>query len=221
MNAFQRVLATVVLAITAACASTGSADAGREHDAGTRYQVGDYVVYRYSGAFTPAPVSLREVVLEREGDRLVIEVTATRASEQRRWLQVVTDTPENQRNNVVDELYEVVGGSKIRLENRDNLDLYRLYEWVVLQPDGKAAEVTTRRGEFSVSGKTFACEVSAGKNSWRGKQVRFEMQECPTFLWTHGPGRFWVDDTGEDIMRVEVVEAGRKGSGDLRLNDAP
>ena len=39
--------------------------------------------------------------------------------------------------------------------------------------------------------------------------VVFEDSECPEFLWTHGPSRFVDAATGEAILEVEVVEAGR------------
>ncbi len=42
----------------------------------TRYRVGDFIVYRYSGAFSTTPVLLREEVRAQQGNRLRIDVTA-------------------------------------------------------------------------------------------------------------------------------------------------
>lgn len=78
----------------------------------TRYRKGDYVTYRYAGLFTPEPVELRERVVAQDGNRLTLDITATRGTQQLHWEQIVTDTPDNQRNNVVDALYEYVGGAR-------------------------------------------------------------------------------------------------------------
>lgn len=87
----------------------------RQPGPATRYRVGDYIVYRYSGAFSTAPVLLREGVRAQQGNRLRIDVTLTRGDEVRRWIQVLTDTAENQQNNVIDGLYEVIDGEAVTL----------------------------------------------------------------------------------------------------------
>ena len=109
-----------------ACAGAPPAPSSAAVEPRTRYRVGDFVVYRYSGAFTTAPVELREEVRAQEGERLRIDVTLARGSERSRWVQVLTDTPENQRNNVIDALYELVNEHAVRLDNVDNRDAFRL-----------------------------------------------------------------------------------------------
>lgn len=193
----MRPLQLLAVLLAAGCAS------------GTRYRVGDTVTYRYSGAALCMPVFLRESVVAREGNRLRIDVTARRGAEVRSWVQLLTDTPENQRANRLDALYEEgPDGRLTRLENADNRDLYRLYEWTVVNPDGKASEVGTTPCERTV-GTTLACTCTRGRNAWQGRPVRFESAACPGFVWTHAGSRFWLDDTGEDVLRVEVVETAR------------
>jgi len=176
----------------------------------TRYQVGDYVLYRYSGAFTPSPVTLRERIMKQEGNRLTIDVVVERGGEQRRWRQVVTDTPENEKNNVVDELYEIVDGAPRKLTNANNEDVFRLYAWTVFIPEQKARDVRVSRARASFGGQSFDCERTEGRNVWRGRPIRFEAFDCPDFVWTHGPARFWDEQNGTDVSRVEVVEFGRE-----------
>jgi hypothetical protein len=175
----------------------------------TRYRTGDYVVYRYSGSFTPSPVTLREEVLEQQDNRLTIEVRVERGTEKRRWLQVLTDTPENEKNNVVDELYLLSeGNERRRLPNVNNADLYRLYEWTVFNPNGKAQDVRISTSHASFGGVTFECDRTEGRNTWQERPLRFETNDCKQFLWTHGPGRFWDEMSGQDIIRIEILEFG-------------
>lgn len=206
MRAKRRVPRLVTgLLLAMGCAT--AAPAPRKGAPATRYRVGDFIVYRYSGAFTAEPVLLREEIVSQEGNRLEIDVTATRGEERRRWIQVVTDTPENQSGNVVDELYEVVGGERKRLDNPGNRELLRLYEWTVLTPDGPATETGSERRTIRLAGKAFDCEVRLGSIPWRGRPLRLETSRCPDLVWTHGPARFWEDGKG-DVWRAEIVELG-------------
>ena len=188
----------------------------RQPKPNTRYRLGDFVVYRYSGTFSAAPVTLREEIKEKDGNRLTIEVEARRGAETRRWIQVVTDTPENQANNVIDELYEIVDGERRRLANEDNRDLYRLYEWTLVMPDGRPSGLSRSKVEVSIGGQRFTCERTTGKNTLRGELMRFESHTCPGFVWTHGPAKMIDLTTKEEILRVEIESWGTRrtaGSG--------
>ncbi|HEY1955786.1 MAG TPA: hypothetical protein VGH28_09235 [Polyangiaceae bacterium] len=203
--------AMLALPLVLACASAPPPPVVATHRAPTtRFRVGDFVVYRYSGLFTPEPVELRERIAAQDGLRLTIDVTATRGSEQRHWEQVVTDTPENERNGVVDELYEYVGGKRRKLANVGNADLVRLYSWTILQPDGKAHDVRTEKAMLTVGRDNYTCDRKFGKNEWHGKKLQFERFDCPEFLWTHARARFWDDATGEEILRADVSESGNQ-----------
>jgi hypothetical protein len=175
----------------------------------TRYRVGDFVVYRYAGSALSSPVVLREEVVAQQGNRLRIDVTATRGEEKRRWAQVLTDTPANQKNNVVDALYVAEGERWLRLENTDNHDLYRLYEWVVASPEGRAVDVQSAPCVKEFAETRFDCTCTTGGNRMQGVDVVFEDSECPRFLWTHGPAQFSDRHSGADVFSMMVVAFGR------------
>ena len=99
------------------CAATLQSGTAPVAHPSTHYRVGDFVVYSYTGEALPQPVTLREEIVQREGLRLHIQVEARRGSQVRRWVQVVTDTAENQANNFIDELYELIGTERRRLAN--------------------------------------------------------------------------------------------------------
>lgn len=177
----------------------------------TRYRVGDFVVYRYSGTSLPGPVTLRERIVQQVGNRLEIEVRAERGQEKRDWVQVVIDTPTNQREDRIEALYEVADGKRTLLANENGRDLLRLYEWVLLVPDGKSTEKMRVSAPFSLLGRPLACETSSGRNTVKGSAVRIETIECPDFLWTHAFGRFVAAD-GSELFRVEVTDWGPRPS---------
>lgn len=168
---------------------------------------GDRVTYRYTGTFTPAPVLLTERVLSREGDRLEIEVTAERGGERRRWVQVVTDTLANRQGNVVDELYLVEDeGSRRRLPNEEDRDLYDLYSWTLPPLDGPP---TSRRNEemvAEVSGAARRCARATLEVTSGGRPARMVDVECPRFPWRQGPTSLVAVDGGEVLWQVDLVE---------------
>ena len=176
----------------------------------TRYRVGDFVVYQYEGMYTEQPVVFREEIRAQEGNRLRIDIRVVRGEEERRWTQVVTDTPENQRNNVIDALYEWQSDRVVQLANESSRDLLRLYEWTIIIPDGRATDVQSAPCGRELGDTRFACTCTSGRNTWRGKTIRFEDSKCSEFLWTNGPGRFWEEATGLDVLSVQVLEFGHQ-----------
>jgi hypothetical protein len=197
---------TFVLAVAAAC---GCAAAAPAPPSATRYRLGDYVVYRYAGPALAEPVTLREEVVAQEGLRLRIDVTATRPSGERAWVQVLTDTPKNQRDNVVDALWEKVDGRYVKLANRKNRDVYRLYDWALFKPDKPSRDIGSEPCKAEIAGAIFHCTCSYGMTTFKGTSVRVKETECPDFLWTHGPSDVWPE-VGEPVFFVDVVETGRR-----------
>ncbi len=207
--------------VSAGCASPGAVDRptapGTTDPAApttprTRYRVGDFIVYRYGGAFTPVPIELREEVRAQEGERLRIDVTLRMGDESSRWVQVLTDTPANQQSNVIDGLYELVDDKAVKLDNPDNRDAFRLYQRTLIMPEGRATDVAEASCTRTIGDASYACTCTTGKNTWQGRAIQFELARCDEFLWTHGPSRFWDAATGEDVHRTEVVAVGRDAS---------
>ncbi len=148
------------------------------------YRIGDQVTYRYSGSYSAVPVTLEERVLAKEGLQLTIEVQATRGAEQLTWVQVVTDTAENQRAGVVDALYEVVDGERRLLANAcanaDNADLMRLP-----LPDLPRVSVDEQTG--ADHGRRGWSSVAAGGGRLRGAVARLEGPQGELVIWRGDP----------------------------------
>jgi hypothetical protein len=175
----------------------------------TQYQKGDWVRYRYSGTFTPVAVELHERVVAQDGKKLRIEVTATRGAETRSWVQVVTDTEFNRKNNVVDELWVYGGDGKLKqLKNVNNNDLYQLYDWTYVIPEGIPKDVVDASVQATIGGKTYTCRARRGRTQIKGRPAKFEEVECPEFLWTKASATFVDEETSATIYQAEVVGIG-------------
>ncbi|CAN5527377.1 hypothetical protein BH09MYX1_BH09MYX1_45240 [soil metagenome] len=201
-------LAACLTIVACAAPEPPVSPAVRPEPQGTRYHLGDFVVYRYDGSFTQTPVTMREEITAQEGKRLRIDVTVTRGSDERKWAQVVTDTPENQRANVVDALFEWQGGKFVRLENAANADLLRLYGWVLVVPDGRPTEVKSESCKKTIGGVDYTCTCTGGRNTINGAAVTFSDSECSDFVWTHGPSVFRDVANASDVLRADIIAAG-------------
>jgi hypothetical protein len=196
---FGPVLAFAALASCAHSSPTGAAAKG------TAYRVGDRVEYRYAGSSLSGEVVLTERITKVEGNRLTIEVVARRDGEEHRWLQVVTDTPESQRDSVIDELYEVRGGLQVRLPNHDNADIFRLYAWTLPpQFDGKPTGASRASTSWRLDEVDYVCTAESGSVASAGRPLSFRFVTCPDFLWTNGPAEI-TDESGAIVWSREIV----------------
>ncbi len=174
----------------------------------TAYRVGDFVVYAYTGSALAAPVEIREEIVEVSGIRLTILVEASRGDERRRWKQVVTDTPENRANDVVDELYELVGQEERALTNEGNADIYRLYEWIVPPLDGPPSDIVRSTPSLALPGRTVQATCSAGIGSMAGEPARVTFCDSEDFLWTKVSGEITSLTGAELLYGFEVRDTG-------------
>lgn len=173
---------------------------------GTRYRVGDYVVYRYAGSHVGEPILLREEITDQEGDHLTIEVTLTRNGEVvRHWAQEVEDTPENQAENRIHALC-VFDGAACHEQPIEMLP--QLYADLALTPDGSPQNVEEITETRPVGPLQLACGVRRGDTTVGGRAVRFEELRCPEFLWTNGNAAFVDAQTGDFVLTVDVAEFG-------------
>lgn len=205
-SAPPEVAATAPTAAPPAPATKAAAQA--RADEGSRFRVGDYVVYRYTGSFSKLPVVLHERVIEAQGRRLVIEVQAERGDERRHWIQVLTDTQENREANVVDELYEIAQGERRRLDNAGNRDLYRLFEWTLPPCKGDAQAAGKTDLQMEVAGVKFDCTCDKLMRECAGEPAQLETCECPEFVWTHASGEARALDDAATIWKVSVERFG-------------
>lgn len=174
---------------------------------GTRYRVGDYVTYRFSGSRFAAPLLMREEVTDQDGDRLTIEVTVTQEGGAivRRWAQELIDTPENQASNHIEALC-VFDGEACHDQPVETLP--QLYADVIVSPDAPPTNVSETTETRPIGPLQLACRVRAGDTTIGGRPTRFEELRCPEFLWTNGNAAFVDVETGDFVVQVDIVEFG-------------
>ena len=209
----MRMIQALLVSTTLACAKPPpppEAPASHLPPPTTAYQVGDYVIYAYSGSALDAPVEIEEQIVDVAGIELTILVQARRGDETRRWKQRVTDTPQNRNNDVVDELYEIVEGQELHLANPDNIDIYRLYEWIVPPLEGAPTDITQDSRELTIPGRTFEASCTSGAQSMAGTPARFTFCDSEAFLWTSLSGEITAIDGDELLYRMEVQEVGKR-----------
>lgn len=154
---------------------------------GTRYRVGDYVVYRYAGRLIGVePMLLMEEVISQDGDMLVIEVTLSRGHDTvRAWRQTVIDTEENRAANRVEALCELQGETCVPLANEGNADLMRMYDGLFVTPDAPATGAVTTEESVDVGGTEMTCHVTRSQITRESEPLTMKEIECPDFLWGH------------------------------------
>lgn len=102
------------------------------------------------------------------------------------------------------------------LANPKNRDIFRLYSWILVMPDGRPSDVKKGSATLTFGGKTYTCTIISGSNVVKGKPARFSQSHCPDFMWTNGPGRFYLTTPERDLVRSVVVGAGRQTPTELQ-----
>lgn len=173
----------------------------------TRYRIGNRVTYRYTGAhLTAGPVSLEERIVSRgDNNVLHIQVTARRGPDTKQWLQVVTDTPANQRNNIVDALFLIEDGQRRPLDARDPQTLFDLYAWTLPPTFTPRGEGTRRDINARMGAQWWRCTAHDVPGDVDGGRATMTTTTCPDFVWTHGPAVLAAED-GTVLWSVTVVE---------------
>ncbi len=176
----------------------------------SKYEAGDYVVYKYYGFYRPVPIMLTERVLAKTGgNKLELLVEWQSGKEARVWKQFVTDTAYNRANNIVDRLVLLENGRETELPNRDNLDLFKLYEGTYLIAQHMPRLVKEEKLALPVGGGSCLCRVRTYKTKVLGMHATMTVADSEEFKWTN-VSTTYKDIKGGLLYAVEVAECGNK-----------
>lgn len=162
---------------------------------------GDFVVYRFTGSFRKAALTLTEKVVARSGGILTIDLAA-KEGDAREELRVKFDETSPSHNEVV-SVARLVGG----VERPAALEAYEaLMARTTLSADQNEAlvgteDVTVDVGGTSVAARRTTYRVRVGK-----KQATLQTLESSTFAWGDVGGE--ITANGKVLYRAEVIEAG-------------
>jgi hypothetical protein len=232
---FARLLSLSVTLMACSCAAGSSAVANpgglppRTSEARLRSNVppsaeleqglraGDYVVYRFSGSFrkstagtSPAPLTLTQRVLGREGNVLTLEIVLEEGTK-KQTLHIRKDsTP-----GAVREVFDVVR-VEAGHERPDTVDAYEaMMAKTVLAADENEAELGTESTNVLLGGRALTCTKTSYRVRVGKHQATMSTVQSDTFPWGDVAGDITTLD-GQVLYRVEVIEAGTQRGGSDR-----
>ena len=162
---------------------------------------GDFVVYRFTGSFRKAPLTLTEKVVARQDAILTIDFAA-QEGDAKEELRVKFDEASPSHNEVV-SVARLAGG----VEKPATVEAYEaLMARTTLTADQNEAvigteDVTVDIGGSSVSAKRTTFRVRVGK-----QQATLKTLESSGFAWGDVGGE--ITAKGKVLYRAEVIEAG-------------
>lgn len=182
--------------------SSATDDAKDEAPSTTARRAGDFVVYRFSGAFRKAPATLTERVLAREGDELVIDVTLDDGGAKRSLRVRMSDDAETRG--------EITSVAKLDhgKETKASLaDYEALLASTTLAADANEASLGSETVKIDVAHEP----VVATKTSYRvrvgASEATLSTLESAAFAWGDLGGEI-RDASGKVLYRAEVLDAG-------------
>lgn len=168
--------------------------------------VGDYVVYKFSGAFRKTPALLTEKVIAREGGLFVIDYTFgdSKDAKNASTLRVHLNAGAGASVTVLEVEKMVNGNPQPALPS----DFDALMAKTILTVDDNEAMTSTEETTLQIGGAELACE----KTTYR---VRVGKDEA-TMIVTQSKGFAWGDvaaeirtKTGTMLYRAEIVDSGK------------
>jgi hypothetical protein len=166
-------------------------------------EVGDYVVYRFSGSFQKAPITLTERVVARDKDALVLDVILD-DGQKKHELRVRTSEAAATRG----EILSVERIEKGNLVPMDAADYEALMAKTMLIADSNEAElgseeITVALGDVKIPAKQTSFRVKVG-----GKDATMRTVVSEKFPWGDVAGEIAAD--GDVLYRAEIVTVGHQ-----------
>lgn len=168
---------------------------------------GDFVVYRFSGSFRKAPLTLTERVVAREGAVLVIDMTLADDAGKKDELRVRFSDDSASRGDVI-SVARVDGGA----ERPATIEAYEaLMAEVALAADQNEALLGTEDATVDVGGTPLPCRRTSYQVKVGKRQATMHTLESDAFAWGDLGGEITAKD-GTVLYRAEILEVGNKST---------
>jgi hypothetical protein len=174
----------------------------------SRYDPGDYVVYKYYGTYRPEPVILTKKVMSRNGSSVEMLVEWKSGAKNRAWKEFITDTPYNRANNIVDRLVSLEGGRETELANSENSDLFRLYEGTYLLPQRAPSLESQTEKTVQVGREKFLCRERVYKSKALGARLKMTDTDSAEFKWGKVSSCWAAPRGGAPVFGFEIQDHG-------------
>lgn len=162
---------------------------------------GDFVVYRFSGSFRKAPITLTQRVVARKGQVLTVDVTAE-SGEQKRELRVTLDIAPGKSD--VLSVARLEGG----VESPASLVAYDdLLAETTLAADQNEGLLGAEDVVLDVGGAPLPCHQESYRVRVGKRAATLRTLSSDGFAWGDVGGEITAD-SGKVLYRAEVLEAG-------------
>jgi hypothetical protein len=189
-------------ALTASSAASRT-EAPPESTQAQAQRPGDYVVYRFSGAFRKAPLTLTQRVLEASGARTRVEL-AFDDGKTKRVVRARYDRTPGAARELVDAARVAPDGAEHPMKSEE-LDL--LMAETALAVDANEGAIGTERVTIVVAGRPIACEKTTFRVTVGKRKAVMSALKSDAFAWGDVGGEIKTDD-GKLLYRAEVIDAG-------------
>jgi hypothetical protein len=186
---------------TAKAAPEADVKAPEAETTGAR-KAGDFIVYRFTGSFRKAPLTLTERVIERRGAMLTVEITADEG-DTKRQLRVKINEASAVKNDVV-AVSVIEGGA----EKEVGIEAYEaLLASTSLAADENEAVLGSEDAMLDVGGAPLPVRKTSYRVRVGKKQATLKTVESEGFAWGDLGGEITAGN-GKVLYRAEVVELG-------------
>jgi hypothetical protein len=186
---------------TAKAAPAPVADASEAETTGAR-KAGDFIVYRFTGSFRKAPLTLTERVIDRRGAMLTVDITAEEG-ESKRQLRVKINEASAVKNDVV--AVSVIEGG---VEKAAGIEAYEaLLAETSLAADENEAMLGAEDAMLEVGGAPLPVRKTSYRVRVGKRSATLRTVESEGFAWGDLGGEITAGN-GKVLYRAEVVELG-------------
>jgi hypothetical protein len=167
-----------------------------------RREVGDYVVYRFSGSFQKAPVTLTERVVARENDALVLDLILEEGKSKQELRVRTSDAPATRG-----EVLSVHRVEKGKLVPASIADYEALMARTIVMADENEASLGTEEITAKVGGDALPAKRTSFRVKIGDKRATLHTVVSEKFPWGDVAGEISGED-GSVIYRAEVIGIG-------------
>lgn len=185
---------------------------------GTR-ATGDFVVYRFSGAFRKTPAQLTERVVSRDGGLFVIDYTLVEGKDPKgkgQTLRVHLNAGVGAWTEVLEVETIIDGVAQPALTK----DFDAMMSKTILSVDDNEATTSIEEVTMNLSGKDFVCEKTSFRVKVGKDTATMVVTKSEDFAWGDVAAEI-VSASGTVLYRAEVLEMGNdapKGGGVLTMD---
>ncbi|KAF0127571.1 MAG: hypothetical protein FD189_45 [Elusimicrobia bacterium] len=186
------------------CACSGGGEA-------PSFAPGDYAVHRYSGSYRKDPVTLRRsVVAAPPGGDIIFLNEWESGGQKRTWREHIAPRPYDLSHNLASRLELPDGKNWKEIPNPDNMELFRLREGTLFNPQGLPRLRKEEPGEFEAGGKKYHYVLKTYRTMVGGKRAVLTRREADGFKWGKFLEEYKAQQSGEVVFRTELIEEGSR-----------